>query len=554
MNKIIFILLLCLSILSEAQTNWSKVLDETPNSLSKFHDMILVHDTVIIVSNKVGLPTYCGHDLIMAFNKQGQYLWETSGFCDVFALQGNNLLLSYQTRVDDVILDDFFHIDKLDANKQLSSYTKFPEQGYMHKLWEEQKFDEWDKFYTFNFKPIDLKTGPKNQILVAFNEGIARVDSTGQFFFDINKTTRSSVLAVDFLSDNRYLLFLENAINLLDDNLNILKSSKLEQNAIGGLLDNDTIYILTENQLIVRDTSFNIISTIQLPENFISTNLKTINHKLWISGTTNDQITLFTIHNTEIKTQNNYNQLVTEFDFAEIDGEIIIMGNSPQNQFALYSCDTTASYFGTEADIELVDAKIGKTQFTYAKFDGQSFFVSSNFEIFTRVKNSGKDTIRSLALFAPFKGGFNCAVLFYYTKYDDLHLLPGDELTLKGKGQCDYQNFQFTLMCMAPNSQLETNLSNNYFSELITLTGVDDIVNENSFQLYPNPVKEILTIKVAEHHPFDCDIYNSSGQKILNRTNIEMRLEIDVRMYPNGIYFAKLQIRDKAFSYKFEIQ
>ena len=67
--------------------------------------------------------------------------------------------------------------------------------------------------------------------------------------------------------------------------------------------------------------------------------------------------------------------------------------------------------------------------------------------------------------------------------------------------------------------------------------GVNDIQNENSIKVYPNPAKDVLNISVANASKLE--IINVTGQ-IVESTIVEGQTSIDVSRLNRGVYFVKV--------------
>jgi hypothetical protein len=75
-----------------------------------------------------------------------------------------------------------------------------------------------------------------------------------------------------------------------------------------------------------------------------------------------------------------------------------------------------------------------------------------------------------------------------------------------------------------------------------------------AFTLYPNPAKDMLTVKVngsAMKLPLTADIYNNLGQKITSLKITGKTQMLDVSSYSNGIYFIKLVSSSQVVTQKF---
>lgn len=81
-------------------------------------------------------------------------------------------------------------------------------------------------------------------------------------------------------------------------------------------------------------------------------------------------------------------------------------------------------------------------------------------------------------------------------------------------------------------------------------TGVKES-NKSSFQLYPNPVQEILTLNIFSTKGF-FRIYNTSGILVyLQNFSKRGKYQVDMSKFSNGIYFLQLQDNDKITTQRF---
>lgn len=97
-----------------------------------------------------------------------------------------------------------------------------------------------------------------------------------------------------------------------------------------------------------------------------------------------------------------------------------------------------------------------------------------------------------------------------------------------------------------------------YTSEYSTITDIEDILlnteSYNNYQIYPNPVSEVLSVKFNESFNYDIiiNIYNSVGSLV--KTNHLVRgdelLEFDTNDLPAGVYYLRLTNVDDTYSTK----
>jgi hypothetical protein len=77
-----------------------------------------------------------------------------------------------------------------------------------------------------------------------------------------------------------------------------------------------------------------------------------------------------------------------------------------------------------------------------------------------------------------------------------------------------------------------------------------EIASPREYKVYPNPVKDLLTIKSAQADVRSVRIINTSGQTVFEKTNVSLPRTIDMSALPPGIYFLSVVSNGKAVSKK----
>lgn len=87
-------------------------------------------------------------------------------------------------------------------------------------------------------------------------------------------------------------------------------------------------------------------------------------------------------------------------------------------------------------------------------------------------------------------------------------------------------------------------------------TGVESIINQNNISIYPDPSCGLFKIKYGSTNPYYLEIYNTTGQKVFQTTNPTQQasIEIDLSVYPKGIYFVKVYDNTKVTVAKIALQ
>lgn len=75
------------------------------------------------------------------------------------------------------------------------------------------------------------------------------------------------------------------------------------------------------------------------------------------------------------------------------------------------------------------------------------------------------------------------------------------------------------------------------------------LVETFAYQMYPNPTNNLLTIE-KEEGEFELNIYNMSGQKLLNKKLFNQKEIIDISNYYTGMYFIELKNKAGESSFK----
>lgn len=75
--------------------------------------------------------------------------------------------------------------------------------------------------------------------------------------------------------------------------------------------------------------------------------------------------------------------------------------------------------------------------------------------------------------------------------------------------------------------------------------------SSNDITIYPNPVKDMLSIDVAFNETFGLSIINQFGQKILTKSLSGKKNQINTNSLPSGIYFISISSNNRFYNFKF---
>jgi hypothetical protein len=82
------------------------------------------------------------------------------------------------------------------------------------------------------------------------------------------------------------------------------------------------------------------------------------------------------------------------------------------------------------------------------------------------------------------------------------------------------------------------NLTVAFFSDFST--AVENIIDENTVLVYPNPAKDILNIEFSNFKNANAEIITSEGRSVQNFSLKDLKTQIDIGNLPDGIYFVKI--------------
>ena len=87
----------------------------------------------------------------------------------------------------------------------------------------------------------------------------------------------------------------------------------------------------------------------------------------------------------------------------------------------------------------------------------------------------------------------------------------------------------------------------NYADEFLTITSVNELIENiasHDYRIYPNPVKEILTLQLLKTVPYDMkiSIYNGVGALVKNGLIGKGKdiVELNTNDLPAGVYYVRL--------------
>jgi len=92
----------------------------------------------------------------------------------------------------------------------------------------------------------------------------------------------------------------------------------------------------------------------------------------------------------------------------------------------------------------------------------------------------------------------------------------------------------------------------NPVNEVETASIFDDIIDDVSIKIYPNPTKGLLRIDITNSYDIDgsIEIVNSTGKTISKTTTISETNSMDISKHPNGVYMMRIKINGETSVWK----
>lgn len=531
MKRLIITVFVFVPILTNAQTFWSTVIDDSNNNISHVTDKGLLQDSIILVSGFVSDASCHDHNLF-AYDQTGQRKWNIGGYHDLICTDSAYIYTAGFTPVDDVIGLEQIIVSKYDKNG-----TEIFSIGYP---------DVPHEFY-FEFEPKNIDLISDGTILVSSNNSIIKSNIEGSVIKEYIMTLESPINSIQSINEVSYLINTQNKIYKTDSSLVLLDSAEFENSINKLLVLNDTLFSLFDSTLVRLDTSLNIIDTI-FTSSVVLSNMEYYENNLWVQISSSDQISLIKLQNLEPSDTLTFPIFMNNTKFIVSENNFTFVGNSFTNQIGICNFHIDNSEIETVSlpNIELLDFDINSIVIDYVQVQEDSFARGYRFNTEITIKNNGEETINTLAVYADLHGGMNCAQNFFYQTFTALEILSGQTQTLNLKRTYEdgIFNNQLCFLCMAPNSKLETETSDNSLCKTFTITGIETEIQTNS-STYPNPFSDYLIIELPDLGEKNIEIVDINGKVLINRVSTEQTIRIETANLKTGLYIVKIKMDDK---------
>lgn len=531
MKRLIIALLVITPIMGNAQTFWSMVNDDQNHNISHLTDKGLFQDSIILVSGFVN-DASCNYHNLFAYNTNGQKLWNIGGYHDLIYTDSDYIYTAGYTTIDDVVGAGQIIISKYDKNGNQLFSIGYPDSPH-------------DFYFEFELQNIDLTSD--GTILVSSDKSIVKWNDGKTAIKEYPVNLASSLQAIHAINSITYLINTQNKIYKTDSSLSLIDSIEFATSINELMVKNDTVYTLFNSGLVRLDTSLNIIDTI-FNSSVDITNMELYQNRLWVELIQSDSLKLINLQDLKKSDTLPFPILGNDIQFIVSKDNYAFVGNSFTHQIAIYDFQSPHGEIEKTdlPDIELVDFNIDSIVIDYYYVQEDSFPIGYRFNTTLTVKNNGNNAIQSFAIYADLDGGVNCAQNYFYQKFINLEILPGQTYTasLERAYEEGINNNQLCFTCLAPNSNLEITTDNNLRCKTFTITGIENNTQAN-FTVFPNPVTDYLVIENSGMNIKSIEMIDINGKKVINKIVSGQDMTIETADLTSGLYLLRISSDNK---------
>lgn len=539
MKKITLILLWLFPLITQAQSFWSLVEDYSGYNISHITDKAILGDSIILTCGYVS-DASCPGSILSAYSKSGESLWGTGGYHDIVTTESNYIYtVGYGTTYDDV------------GGFESVSFSKYDKDGNEIFKIEYPEIPHFEYYYRFSPKNIEFVSD--STILISSSQSIIKSDINGSTFKEHSVKLESDINAIYSLSPVAYIISTQNKIYKTDSSFALLDSIQFDNTISSVKLINDTIYSLLINHLVKVDTNLKVIDTVFSSKQSIDA-IEFYDNQIWVQTQTSDSITLFQIKSKNERDSLTFPRLIEDPRFIVSGNEYTFIGNSFSNQIGIYSFQIENNNIVSPSllDIEIIDFTIESIELRYQKwYNGDTIISGFRFQPSVTIKNNSSEPLHSFAIYSELFGGMNCAQNHFYQKNSNLNILPGETQTvLLSQAYQSYDINEFCFQCMAPNSELETEIDNNTLCKTVSITSTPN-KELAKVKIYPTLVKDKLFIEQLGSGHKKIKIINLKGEEIITTDTKDSTTEVNTSNLPSGTYFIEISVKDNSITQLF---
>lgn len=469
---------------------------------------------------------------------------ESYDILEIIALEnGGVAILGLGVPTCDFAADCFNFIQKFDENGNSIWYRLWPSENcyvqYLEGLTESVDNQLFVNYYTSSTSKI-----------YELNPSGALADST--------TIEHSELAGITPLTDSNIVTFKEDSLFRYDTGGNTINTLIFSSPIKGFELFNDTLFVLSQNELTLLDTNFSVLlatpvvgytnySNLKVDSSFIrfishtsyNESIVTTNHDAQFVSVT---IISTPVYDTPFKDFSN-NHLSLDIDFSLMTYTAI--------RHLDYSIGSSINYGVNWTDIGVIGIEptlvsAVPSQFTQGVY---SISLSAN----ALVKNFGTKTLTDCRISHKISEYAICNHNVYTQHFSGLNLAPGDSVWIP-LGQIHYETNLFPpvisrnicVYTSHPNYKTDLIVPNDQYCKNIIFgyAGVGEEIIEE-VKVYPNPATDFLIIDVQQVEDVNFVVTDLQGKQVLSGS-LEMN-RIETQMLSQGLYLLELSNKDDTF-------
>ena len=350
MKTAFVILFLFLQFSTFPQVFWSKVVDDQNLNKSSLTCSTLFQDSLILFGGYVGTASCPGSELF-AYDLAGKRVWEKNGYFDVINSDSNSIYTAGHIWMDDIGGLEQVVLVRFDKNGKELFQTNYPDVPH---------------YYQYEFIPNSMDVNNNGAIIVSSKNSIIKADSLGKVISETRMNFQHDISWIQFIGNDAFLINTNSVLYKSNSTFTQLDSISFKENNVSALIQNDTIYCLFPNMLVILDKNFDILGTLLTSTDIEFEKIKLFGGNLWIQGIQGNQVKIIQLHNLLFSDALTFTLLVDSLDFLVSQDNVIFTGTSKSGQITVYSNNKKAEPDMINLpDIELVDFDIHHIEIDY---------------------------------------------------------------------------------------------------------------------------------------------------------------------------------------------
>lgn len=436
-----------------------------------------------------------------------------------------------------------------------------------------QKFDEngnsiwyrlWPGYYCYGQYLKGLTESVDNHLFVnhytTSTSKIYELNPSGALTDSIT-IEHSELAGITPLTDSKIVAFKEDSLFRYDTSGNTINSLAFSSPIKGFQLFNDTLFVLSQNELTLLDANFSVLLATPVVGYTNYSNLKVDSSFIrFISHTSYNESIVTTNHDAQFVSVTNISTAVYDTPFKDFSNNHLSLAIdfSLTAYLAIrhldYSIGSSINYGVNWTDIGVIDLQPTLVSAVPSQFTQGIYSISLSANAL--VKNFGIKTLTDCRISHKITEYAICNHNVYTQHFSGLNLAPGDSVWIP-LGQIHYETNLFPSViarsiCVYtshPNYKTDLIVPNDQYCKNIIFgyAGVEEQVLDE-IKVYPNPATDILNIEIDQDEDIYFVVTDLQGKKVINGTL--QNNQIDISSLAKGSYQLQIISRDESTNHK----